>query len=142
MKILINAISELSNMMAQMEERAKDEFNTMGLTQTQMHYLETIGQLGNPNMTELATAMKLSKPTVTVAIEKLIEHGCIYKVHSDHDRRTTHLHLTEKGLQLNQTHNFAHRAIAERLSKRLDKQEIETLIELINKSIKHDKKIK
>ncbi|MFA6334751.1 MAG: MarR family transcriptional regulator [Bacteroidales bacterium] len=136
MKNLINIISELSNMMAQMEERAKDKYNTTGLTQTQMHYLEEIGRLGNPNMTELATAMKLSKPTVTVAIDKLIDRECVYKVHSDQDRRTTHLHLTEKGLQLNKTHDFAHKSIAERFSKKLDKQELEKLIELINKTIR------
>ncbi len=136
MKNLINAVSQLSNMMVQMEEKAKEQYNTAGLTQTQMHYLETIGILGNPNMTELARALQLSKPTVTVAIDKLIEHGCVSKVQSDQDRRTTHLHLSEEGLRLNQTHSFAHRSIAERFSKKLDKQEIETLIELINKTIK------
>ena len=135
MRNLINAISELSNMFAQMEEKAKDKYNTSGLTQTQMHYLETIGLLGNPNMTELARAMKLSKPTVTVAIDKLIEKECVEKVYSDQDRRTTHLHLTDKGIELNKTHGYAHRAIAERIYRRLTKEELDTLVGLINKTI-------
>jgi DNA-binding MarR family transcriptional regulator len=132
---LINMVAELSNMMAQMEEKTKDKYNTTGLTLTQMHYLETIGLLNNPNMTELANALKLSKPTVTVSIDKLIEKGCVYKVHSDQDRRTSHLHLTEVGMEVNKTHEFSHKSIAEHFSKKLDKKELDILINLINKSI-------
>ncbi|MCK9625445.1 MAG: MarR family transcriptional regulator [Bacteroidales bacterium] len=132
---LINMVAELSNMMAQMEEKTKDKYNTTGLTLTQMHYLETIGLLNNPNMTELANALKLSKPTVTVSIDKLIEKGCVYKVHSDQDRRTSHLHLTEIGMGVNKTHEFSHKSIAEHFSKKLDKNELDLLIKLINKSI-------
>jgi len=136
MKNLVDIIAKLSNIMAQMEEKAKEQYNPTGLTQTQMHYLETIGQLSNPNFTELSLALKLSKPTVTVAIDKLIERDCVYKVRSDQDRRSTHLHLTEKGILLNQMHDFAHKSIAELFSKKLSKQEIEKFIELINKTIR------
>jgi DNA-binding MarR family transcriptional regulator len=69
MKELIDIISKLSNIIVQKEEMAKEHYNTTGLTQTQMHYLETIGNLGNPNLTELSSVLKLSKPTVTVAID-------------------------------------------------------------------------
>lgn len=136
MKNLVDIIAKLSNIMAQMEEKTKEQYNPTGLTQTQMHYLETIGQLSNPNFTELSLALKLSKPTVTVAIDKLIERDCVYKVRSDQDRRSTHLHLTEKGILLNQMHDFAHKSIAELFSKKLSKQEIEKFIELINKTIR------
>ena len=62
-----------------------------------MNYLETIDILDNPNITELAQQLKLSKPTVKVAIDKLIEKEYyIYKIRSDEDRRSAHLHLTEK----------------------------------------------
>jgi len=66
----------------------------------------------------------------------LIERDCVYKVRSDQDRRNTHLHLTEKGILLNQMHDFAHKSIAELFSKKLSKQEIEKFIELINKTIR------
>lgn len=136
MKILVDVIARLSGMMVQMEEQSKEKFNTTGLTQTQMHYLETIGQLNNPNFTELSLALKLSKPTITVAIDKLIEKDCVYKVRSDHDRRSTHLHLTEKGIQLNKMHDFAHKSIAKLFMKNLKQEELEKLIDLINKSIR------
>lgn len=122
MKNLVDLVARLSNMMAQMEEQAKEKYNTTGLTQTQMHYLEAIGQLENPNLTELSLALRLSKPTVTVAIDKLIEKECVYKVRSDQDRRSTHLHLTEKGIQLNKMHDFAHKSIAKLFAKKPDKR--------------------
>jgi len=126
-------ISKLSNMMTQVEESAKEQFGLSELTLTQMNYLETINQLENPNITELATSLKLTKPTVTVAIDKLIEREYVYKVQSDEDRRSSHLHLTEKGKKINQMHDFAHKQIAESVSKRLSKTEREILVVLLNR---------
>ncbi|MFA5850572.1 MAG: MarR family transcriptional regulator [Bacteroidales bacterium] len=136
MNNLINIIAKLSDIMGRMEDRAREQYNTTGLSLTQMHYLETIGHLDNPSLTELSAALNLSKPTVTVAIDKLIEKGCVYKVRSDHDRRTTHLHLTENGRLLNQMHDFAHQSIAELFTKNLSQKETEQLIEIIDKAIR------
>ena len=74
--------------MAGWKESAKEQFNFNELTLTQMNYLETINNLHNPNLTELAAEMKLTKPTVKVAIDKLIEKDFITRVKSDEDRRS------------------------------------------------------
>ena len=97
MERLIQVISKLSYNMGEMEELAKEHFKLSELTVTQMHYLETISTLNNPNITELASKMQLTKPTVTVAVDKLIEKEYLFKVQSDEDRRSAHLHLTKKG---------------------------------------------
>jgi DNA-binding MarR family transcriptional regulator len=98
-----------------------------------MHYLETIDLLHNPNITELARSLRLSKPTVKVAVDKLIERDFLYKVRSDEDRRSAHLHLTEKGKLINQMHDYSHKRIAESFIRKLNPEEVETLIELLNK---------
>jgi DNA-binding MarR family transcriptional regulator len=126
-------VAKLSNMMVQMEDAAKDQFNLLNLTHTQMNYLETIHMLGNPNITELANILKLSKPTVKVAIDKFIEKEFVFKVQSDEDRRSAHLHLTEKGKLINQMHDFAHKRIAESFKNKLNDNELHTLIDLLNK---------
>ena len=113
MNDLTEIIAKLSSMMGQGEETAKEQFNLSSLTLTQMHYLETISDLNNPNITELAASMKLSKPTVKVAVDKMIERDYVFKVQSDEDRRSAHLHLTEKGKLINQMHDYAHKRIAE-----------------------------
>ncbi|NEW84491.1 MAG: MarR family transcriptional regulator [Mariniphaga sp.] len=129
-------IAKLSAYMSRMEEEAKEQFNFKDLTLTQMHYLEMISELKNPNLTELAAAMKLTKPTITVLVDKLIEKELVYKVQSDADRRSTHLHLTERGKLINQMHEYAHRRIVEQIEKRIDTEEIAQLILLLEKIVK------
>lgn len=133
MKNLIEIISQLSNLIGKTEEAAKEQFNLRNLTITQMHYLETINLLQNPNITELALQLKLSKPTVKVAVDKLIEREYIYKIQSDEDRRSAHLHLTEKGKLINQMHDYAHKRIAESFSKKLNNEEMSTFEQLLVK---------
>lgn len=133
MKSLTDIVSTLSNLIVQMEESAKIQFNLSELTNNQLHYLETIHDLGNPNITELAAALKLTKPTVKVAVDKLIVKDFIFKVQSDEDRRSAHLHLSEKGKLINQMHDFAHKRIAETLSKKLTNEELNELVAILNK---------
>lgn len=133
MKNLNDIISKLSNLIGDMEESAKLQYNLSGLTNTQLNYLETIHLLDNPNITELATALKLSMPTVKIAVDRLIEKDYIFKVRSDKDRRSAHLHLTEKGKLINQMHDYAHKRIAEFMSRKLTNEELNTLTSILDK---------
>jgi DNA-binding MarR family transcriptional regulator len=133
MNNLEHIVSNLSNLFGKSEEEAKEQFHLQSLTHTQMHYLETINMLHNPNITELAGNLKLSKPTVKVAMDKLIERDFLYKIQSDKDRRSAHLHLTEKGKLINQMHDYSHKRIAEHFSRKLKSAELETLVGLLNK---------
>ena len=133
MERIIGVIAKLSHSLGEMEEQAKEYFDLKDLTLTQMHYLEVISQLGNPNITELASALQLTKPTVTVGIDKLIERNYVYKVPSDDDRRNSHLHLTDKGRQINDMHAYAHERFSELIAETLEPHEIETLVQILEK---------
>ena len=133
MKKLVQAIAKLIMSMESMEEEAKVKFNLKELTLTQMNYLEMISQLGNPNFTELASHMGLSKPTVTVAVEKLIKRNFIHKVKSISDRRNSRLYLTERGQLINEIHDYAHRMMAKLISKKLNRDEIDFLVQIFNR---------
>jgi DNA-binding MarR family transcriptional regulator len=132
---LEDIIAKLSAYMGRMEEEAKEQYNFKELTLTQMHYLEMISELENPNLTELAAAMKLTKPTITVLVDKLIEKELVYKVQSDADRRSTHLHLSERGKLINQMHEYAHRRIAEQIEKKINTDEMAQLTLLLEKIV-------
>ena len=136
MRKLEEMIAKLSAYIGRMEEEAKEQYNFKELTLTQMHYLEMISELKNPNLTELSQAMKLTKPTVTVLVDKLIEKELVNKVQSDADRRSTHLHLTERGKLINQMHEYAHRRMAEDIVKRIDADELGRLTVLLDKIMK------
>ena len=132
---LIPIISKISHSLGEMEELAKDHFGLQELSLTQMHYLEVMNSLQNPNITELASALQLTKPTVTVALDKLIEKEYLIKVQSDADRRTSHLHLTEKGRSINNMHEYAHRRFAELMTENLDADELKLLLALLEKMV-------
>jgi len=136
MRKLEEIIAKLSAYMGRMEEEAREQYNFKELTLTQMHYLEMISELENPNLTELAAAMKLTKPTITVLVDKLIEKELVYKVQSDADRRSTHLHLTQRGKLINQMHEYAHRRMAEEIEKKIDTDEMSQLTKLLEKIMK------
>lgn len=133
MKKLIEIVAIGSNMVGLMEEQAKEQFNLLNLTLTQMHYLETMNKLDNPSLTELAATLKLSKPTVKVAVDKLVEKDFVIRVKSDEDRRSAHLHLTEKGKLINTMHEYAHRRIAESITRKLNEEEQQQFILLMEK---------
>ena len=77
--------------------------------------------------------MQLTKPTVTVGIDKLIERNYVYKVPSDDDRRNPHLHLTDKGRQINAMRAYAHERFSELIAETLEPHEIETLVQILEK---------
>lgn len=133
---IVSIISKLSQNLGEMEELAREQLNIKELTTAQMHYLEIINEMSNPNVTELATEMQLTKPTVTVALDKLIQKGYVTKIQSDEDRRSSHLHLTKKGMQINQMHERAHTQFAELMQEALEPEELEELTVLLEKLTK------
>ena len=45
-------------------------------------------------MSDVAARLEVSRPTATVALEKLEQKGYVTKVPSSIDRRVSHVHLT------------------------------------------------
>ena len=133
MEKLEEIIATLSRYFGQMEESAKEQYNFKELSITQMHYLEMISELENPNLTELAVAMKLTKPTVKVLIDKLVNKNYLVRVRSDEDRRSAHLHLTDKGKLINRMHAFAHQRIVEDINTKISQEEMVLLTDILRK---------
>ena len=103
------------------------------LSLRQITYLDAIHHLENPTPSELARRLQISKPSVTAAIDRLTEAGYIRKVQSDEDRRSYHLHLTEKGHRFADVHDQIHRTLAGYLTGGLDESEVQQLHTLAQK---------
>ena len=126
-------IVKFTRLISAAEEDAKKLYEMQDLTATQFHYLEIIGELENPTITELAAAMKLTKPSVTAAIDRLVVKGLVRKVHSDIDKRSSHLHLTEFGEQINKRHDFAHDFVIDLIAVKLSQDEMKSFTSLLDK---------
>jgi len=107
------------------------------LSLSQFVYLEHIARIANPTPTGLAKAQGVSKPTVSVAIDRLESAGYVRKTPSDGDRRSYHLHLTEKGELFSKAHANIHRAVARSLTAGLTQAEIARLTVLMAKVLRH-----
>lgn len=97
-ELLLQFIDTLQTSMRQFQAQNGESFT--GLTISQIDYLEAIAALGSPTISEIASVMGFSKPSVTDAVKKLEKLGFVTKERSTQDRRVVHVKLTEKGHKL------------------------------------------
>jgi DNA-binding MarR family transcriptional regulator len=133
---LKETITYLSDLIEKILEETLDQSDFGDLTAQQLQYLKVLVKMKNPTLTELAREIGLSKPTVTVLIDKLTEKGYVKRVHSDEDRRVTHLYIDKKGKKINVLLEIAHERMAEKIRSGLNETETAILIELLRKIVK------
>ena len=97
-------------------------------------YLKEIAEMGSPTLSEVSIHMKRSKPSVTIAVDKLENKGYVKRVQADQDRRSFHIHLTEKGKRFNEAQKTTENRMYEKISNTLNDEETKQLI-AINKKI-------
>ena len=115
-------VEKLSESMERYETETLNNSLLSNLTATQVHYLDAVYHLENPNVSELASHLNVSKPTVTFAINKMEKQGYVKKNQSDEDRRFFSIHLTSKGKELAKLHDEVHKNYAEIFKQVLNKK--------------------
>lgn len=132
---LIELIEIITKIIGDLEAQFIKKFQEEGFTARQIVYIETINTLDNPNLGEIAKALKLSKPSVTAIVNKLASKGYVDKFQSDEDRRSFHVHLSAKGKNLVKMHAETHNKIVDMLQDNLDGRELKNLVTLLNKVV-------
>jgi len=130
---LIELIAQMTRLVSEMEQAVVKEAGFSELSMRQVTFLELVEQMANPTPGELARELKISKPSVSALIERLERAGYIRKVESDGDRRSYHLHLTERGEQFSLAHDMVHRSLAQFITRNLDVLEAAQLTRLVDK---------
>jgi DNA-binding MarR family transcriptional regulator len=130
-------LSKVSTMFQKTLKRIK--YEALGKEEAQklsLHhfsYILAIQELGNPTFTELSEKLKVTKPSVTAMVNKLIQEGYVYKRQSAEDRRTFHVYLDEKGQQLFEIERRGVTAFADQIRYVLSETEMKQFIELMRK---------
>ena len=132
---LVELIAMLTKLIGDWEMQFVQQYTVEGFTIRQIEYIDVINTLGNPNLGEIAKALKLSKPSVTAIVEKLAAKGYIQKCQSDEDRRSFHVHLSAKGEKLVDLHDETHQKIADLFQSNLNEKDLKTLVSLLNKVV-------
>ena len=132
---LVELIAMLTKLIGDWEMQFVQQYTGEGFTIRQLEYIDVINTLGNPNLGEIAKALKLSKPSVTAIVEKLAAKGYIQKFQSDEDRRSFHVHLSAKGKKLVKMHDETHQEIADLFQSNLNEKDMKALVALLNKVV-------
>jgi MarR family transcriptional regulator, transcriptional regulator for hemolysin len=135
MSNLKETITYLSDLIEKILEETLDQYDFSDLTQQQLNYLKVMVKMKTPTLSELARELDLTRPTVTVLVDKLAEKGYIKRVKSDEDRRVMHLHIDKKGAKINAMREIAHEKMAEKIRLGLNVTETEILTELLKKIV-------
>ena len=135
----MHSIEDLINIMLskseQLEELAKENTDLKNLTNKQLHCIELIHVMKNPTLSELTVKLNITRASTSVMIDRLVSHGFIKKIKSDSDKRSAHVHLTEKGDKAAHLHTNVHRQFAKLLTADLTQSEKDILLVLLNKAI-------
>ena len=132
---LVELIEIITKLIGDLEAEFVKKYQEEGFTARQIAYIDTINTLGNPNLGEIAKALKLSKPSVTAIVDKLESKGYIEKFQSDEDRRSFHVHLSTKGKNLVKMHGETHNKIVDMLQNNLDSKDLKNLVTILNKVV-------
>ena len=80
--------------------RTLSESEIKSFSNNDYYYLTTIYYLGKPNLSQIASELGLTKPAISVLIQKLVKMNLIEKIQSEEDKRVYYICLTEKGKKI------------------------------------------
>ena len=117
------------------EEKALQEAGRLHLSIKEMHLLEAVGkgETQGRTVSEIASAMNITRPTATVAISKLEKRGYLEKKSDDADGRTVRVTLTKKGKRIDNFHRLYHYNMVTKIAEGLTKEEKDSLLKGIGK---------
>lgn len=110
-----------------------DDKEVSNISLKQLYYLDTIHRMHEPSVTELAKQWNITKPSVTVIIEKMEKDQIIIKVPSETDKRSFWIKLSDKGQRLQGKHDEMYNKAFGMIERMLNQGERHQLRNIIRK---------
>lgn len=95
----------------------------------QLVVLGILHEQGSLSISEISKKLTISKPQMTIIVDKLAKNGFVYRIYNNRDRRTINIDLTENG---NEYCKNLSEALKENLSRKLITLSEEDLTTLLN----------
>jgi DNA-binding MarR family transcriptional regulator len=117
------------------EEKSLKRVGNGHLSISEFHTLECIGKGEDCRRAvgEIAEALGVTVPTVTVCVGKLVKKGYVTKSRCEKDARVTMVELTPEGRKMNRLHRFFHEQMVLSVSHEFDDDEMDCLLRCIRK---------
>ena len=128
---LSKALLKLYHNMMKLEDMKLQSTRTLNLTINELHLIECIRELtkGNdgPTISEVAFKLDITRPSTTVAVNKLVLKKFVEKTGCVSDGRSVRVKLTAKGEKAFETHKKYHSDLAKTVKACFDKEEYKLL---------------
>ena len=137
-----NSLQELNTLFVdtfdaimRVEEQSLRHVGGGKLSISEFHTLECIGE-GEDNrraVGEIAEALNVTVPTVTVCVNKLVKKGYVTKTRSEKDARVAIIELTREGRKMNRLHRYFHEQMLYAIGEEFSEEEMDYLLRCIRK---------
>ena len=123
------------NSILKSEESLVRRSSAADISISELHLLDAVERCRPPRNTisNLAAALDITNPSVTVAVNKLVKKGCLTKERSGRDGRSVQITLTPVGREINSLHQEFHLRMVHSAASHLSKEEKSALLSGIRK---------
>jgi len=114
---------------------SQEEAIVFDWTLTQLHIVAVIKEKGKANNIMLSEILNVSKPAITKAVKKLLEHNILEKIQQEDNKKEVYYLLTKSGEMLALIHNRLHEQAKNRylsIFNNFNTTELETIIRFLN----------
>lgn len=121
----------LKHALVELRVVSRDVFDESQLEYYDTLYLSAISQAGRTTVSDLATSLGVTKPTVSVRVNKLVDEGYVTKVRSEEDGRVFWLTLSDKMKVAYSDEMRIAMAVEQELDDKYTPQEMERFAEML-----------
>jgi len=100
------------------------------LSISEMHMIEAVSDGGPDGRTvsDIAQALSISPPSVTMMVKRLEKKGFVVKSKCEKDGRRTYVHLSELGRRADISHRYFHRQMVRAVGRSIPEEEKAALL--------------
>ncbi len=112
------------------EEAMLLNFSGDSLSISEMHMIEAVGDAGPGGrmITDIAQALAISPPSVTMMVKRLEKKGFVFKARCEVDGRRIYVRLTELGRRADISHRYFHRQMVRTVGRSIPEEEKAALL--------------
>lgn len=131
--LLNSMLVEVYHNILRVEEQFLRNNKRINLTIREMHLIECVGmdKQNGKTVSEIAEYLKIARPSVTVAVNKLEKKGYLEKHGCETDGRIVRVYLSREGRKVDAYHKQYHMNMVHEIQKGFDTTEQEYLIRII-----------
>jgi len=122
------------------EKNLKDK--GIRLSMTEVHTLENIEKSTTKTMTDIAKLQMVTQGTLTVAVNRLVKKGFVWRQRDNDDKRVIRLELTPVAKEVLKVHDRFHESMIDSLLTEMHVDDDENLMLALEKVMEYFKKIK